>query len=298
IHGVFGDMKAYYGMFRRYVWGAPVNTEKDALFHWFMYLSAKIMKANTFFLVCAMLYVIPVYLACKKWFGLYWYYPFLAIVGSFTFWAYGTNGIRNGMASSIFILALSRDRRIWQLVFMLISVSIHKAMIIPFVGYVVTLFFNNTKYFYYFWLLSIVLSLAMPGFWQSFFAGLGAGEESRVSYLTEQVNQEKFSRTGFRWDFLLFSSTGVFAGWYYVLKKRFSDKFYIRLYNIFLFANAFWILVIRANFSNRFAYLSWFLLALVIFYLLLKSVILKDQHKRIGIYLLVYYLLSYIFNVL
>src|SRR5690606_13384326 len=66
IHGVFVDMKTYYGMFRRYVWGAPVKTEKDALFHWFMYLSAKIMKANTFFLVCAMLYVIPVYLACKK----------------------------------------------------------------------------------------------------------------------------------------------------------------------------------------------------------------------------------------
>src|SRR5690606_3287773 len=139
IHGVFVDMKAYYYMFKSYAIGAALDTEKDALFQWFMYLSAKIMKASTFFFVCAMLYVIPVYLACKKWFGLYWYYPFLAIVGSLTFWAYGTNGIRNGMASSIFILALSRDRRIWQLVFMLISVSIHKAMIIPFVGYVVTL---------------------------------------------------------------------------------------------------------------------------------------------------------------
>lgn len=33
----------------------------------------------------------------------------------------------------------------------------------------------------------------------------------------------------------------------------------------------FWVLVIRANFSDRFAYLSWFMYALVMMYPLLES---------------------------
>ena len=37
-----------------------------------------------------------------------------------------------------------------------------------------------------------------------------------------------------------------------------------------MYANAFWIMVIRAEFSNRFAYLSWFLYPIVLAYPLLK----------------------------
>ena len=41
---------------------------------------------------------------------------------------------------------------------------------------------------------------------------------------------------------------------------------------IYLTANAFWILVIRSSFSNRFAYLSWFLMAIIIFYPFFKHI--------------------------
>jgi hypothetical protein len=45
-----------------------------------------------------------------------------------------------------------------------------------------------------------------------------------------------------------------------------SDPFYARLVNTYLFANAVWVLVIDADFSNRFAYLSWFMMPWVLLY--------------------------------
>src|SRR5690606_25184293 len=104
-----------------------------------------------------------------------------------------------------------------------------------------------------------------------------------------EVEEGKFSSTGFRWDFLLYSSTAVFAGWYYIVKRNYKDKIYFWLFNTYVFSNAFWILVIRANFSNRFAYLSWFMIGLVIIYPLLKQQIIPKQHQVIGLILIAYF---------
>ncbi|MBA4135207.1 MAG: hypothetical protein C0525_10825, partial [Flavobacterium sp.] len=105
---------------------------------------------------------------------------------------------------------------------------------------------------------------------------------------------EEFSAVGFRWDFLLYSISGVFTGLYFIFKKEFEDEFYKRLINLYLMTNAFWILVIRANFSNRFAYLSWFLLGVVIIYPFLKRVFFKEQHQIIGKIILAYFLFTYV----
>src|SRR5690606_39264861 len=86
-------------------------------------------------------------------------------------------------------------------------------------------------------------------------------------------------KTGFRWDFLLYSGLGTFAGWYFIVKRKYEDQFYQWLFHAFLFANAVWILVIRANFSNRFAYLSWFMLGIVIIYPMLKMKFFHDQNR-------------------
>jgi hypothetical protein len=171
-------------------------------------------------------------------------------------------------------------------------------MLLPTFAFILVQFYNKPKTYLVFWLLCIPLSLAAGGFWESFFASLGFQDE-RLSYLTDgNINDDEFAYTGFRWDFLLYSATGVFAGWYYIVKRDFSDPIYFKLFNIYLFANGFWILVIRANFSNRFAYLSWFMLALVIVYPLLKKEILEeDQNRKLGWILLVYFGFTFFMNV-
>ena len=79
-----------------------------------------------------------------------------------------------------------------------------------------------------------------------------------------------YTKTGFRWDFLLYSFMPILLGWYVIFKKKVINSTYQLLLGTYIFANAFWIMVIRAEFSNRFAYLSWFLYPIVLAYPLLK----------------------------
>ena len=126
---------------------------------------------------------------------------------------------------------------------------------------------------------------------------LGINDRRFEQYFTDEID-EAITKTGFRWDFLIYSATGVFAGWYYLFKKNFSDKLYEQLFNMYLITNAFWVLVIRANFTNRFAYLSWFMLAIIIFYPILKEQLFKQHHRMVGAVLLLYFMFTYIFNVI
>ncbi|QQD15381.1 EpsG family protein [Sphingobacterium sp. UDSM-2020] len=295
IDGVFADMKTYARIFDRYEQGAIIRSDKDLFFHLFMKASSGIMSASAFFFVCALFYVYPLYFLSKRWFGQYWFYAFLMLVGSFSFWAYGTNGIRNGMATSFFLMAMCQTKKPYQIFWLFLSVNFHGSMFLPAAGLIATWFYNKPKVFFYFWLLAIPLSLLLPGFWEGLFASLI--EDDRTVYLSDDKYADSFSSTGFRWDFLLYSATGVFAGWYYIFKRKFNDPQYIRLFNTFLFANAFWILVIRASFSNRFAYLSWFMLALVIIYPWLKVYFVNNQVKKMGLILIAYFAFTYLMNI-
>ncbi len=296
----FGDMGVYNIEFKKYVAGASFDARKDLLFEGMKYFFAKYLTAKSFFFTCAFFYVYLLYLATKKMFKDYWFYAFLMLIVAFTFWAYGSNGIRNGLATSVFVYALSRDKKYAVYILLLISYFIHKGMFIPIFGFIVASNFSNIKWYLFAWFSAIPLALFFGGFWHSFFLGLGMGEDKLDTYLGsfDQVNAGVELVVGFRWDFLIYSFSGVFAGWYFIIKKGFNDVFYTKLFNIYLMANALWILVIRANYSNRFAFLSWFLLGLVILYPLLKSRIVTNQHAVIVRIILVFFAFCYLMNVI
>ncbi len=293
----FQDMAAYAEIYNLIQNGREMTVNSDYLFHYFMVYSTKIMSDKLFFFICSLFYILPCYLFSKKYAGTYWYFVFLIFVGSFQFWPYGTNGIRNGMATSMFILALYfYDRKILSYLIMAISLGIHSSLVIPIIAFAVSGIYKSPKAYLYIWLASIPLSLAGGSVWENLFGGLGFGNDTRSqSYLLkDNINKEIFAYTGFRWDFVFYSSFAVFAGYYYILKKKVKDKFYIHLWGTYMIANAFWILVIRANFSNRFAYLSWFLMAPVIAYPLLRYKLFPNQYRVVGGVIAVYYLFTYL----
>lgn len=297
----FGDMVIYDKIYTSYVNGAKPLYLKDVLFDFFLYSFSRFTTVGFFFFFCAVLYIIPLYLATKKMFKDYWFYGFFMLIISFSFWSYGTNGIRNGIATSLFIYALSKDKKKIIITILIASTFIHKSMFLPLVGYVITLFYNKPKIFLYFWVIAIPLSLALGGYFTSFFLSSGLIEEKSVTgYLGEfnQVAEGVELKVGFRWDFLLYSASGVFAGWYFIFKKKFKDRLYFHLFNTYLFVNAFWILVIRANYSNRFAYLSWFMLGIIIIYPLLKNKFFTNQHQVVIRIVLSYFAFTYLMNVI
>ena len=289
----FGDMLIYNKYFLEFANGAEITNNKDYLWRLFMKFCSGIMSAQIFFLVCAILYVFPLYSAAKKWFGQDRYFIFLMLIASFSFWPYGTNGIRNGIATSFVIYGLSvQNKGYLKYVFFLLAYFIHGGTIIPIIAFILTLFYKNTRHYLVGWLLAIPLSLVLGSFWENLFMSAGFGGD-RISYLTDDRFTDQFASTGFRWDFLLYSASAVFAGYYFIFKKKFNDKMYHQLFNIYIITNAFWILVIRSSFSNRFAYLSWFLIAIIIFYPFFKRRFFEKQQKVLAYTILIYYAFTY-----
>ena len=98
----------------------------------------------------------------------------------------------------------------------------------------------------------------------------------------------EFSRTGFRWDFLLYSAAPVVMAWYVCIKRNLQDNWYNVICTTYCLCNAFWVMVIRSAFSNRFAYLSWFLYPIVIAYPLVNMPLQEAQDRLTGWILLAY----------
>lgn len=292
----FTDMGTYARIYRNIQQGQIPIVQKEYVFNYFMIACTKLMSERWFFFLCGLIYTIPMYVFSRKYGGVYWYFIFFIFLGSFQFWPYGTNGIRNGLGTSIFILALCfYNHKMVMYAIMALSFGIHSSLIIPIAAFIAAGVYKNPRIYLHIWLAAIPLSLVGGSFWESFFGGLGFGDDARAEdYLTKgNINKDSFSSSGFRWDFLLYSASAVFAGWYFIFKKKITDVFYIHLWGTFLIANAFWILVIRANFSNRFAYLSWFLMAPVIAYPLLRYKLFPNQYRVVGVVIALYYLFTY-----
>lgn len=293
----FGDMSTYAAAFEKYALGEKVTAEKDIYFEYFMMYCSKLMNVETFFIVCSALYIVPMYIFSKIRFKEYWFYSFFVLIISASFWAYGVNGIRNGIATSIFLLAISTDKKIITVLLFLLSVSFHKSMMLPIAAYLLNWFYSDTKFYLKVWFLSIPVSLVLGGFWENVFKSIGFFEDDRLNTYFDEADAEvmsQFSNVGFRWDFLLYSLAGIYAGWYFIIKKGYEDKLYKYIFNTYVIANAFWILVIRASFSNRFAYLSWFLIGVVTLYPLLKLKFFNDQHQRVAKIILATFSFTYL----
>ena len=277
-----------------------LEKDREWLFEFLNIFFARYSDIHTFFLFCATVYIGTLWFAFRRIFGNYVYIPFLVAISMFTFWSYGVNGVRNGMASSIMILALSYRKKLLKASLLaFLALGIHKSMQLTLASAVLAFFFKNTKYYLWGWFCCILLSLVAGDFFESLFISIGLGDDDRFSaYLTTNEYDNSFSSTGFRFDFLLYSSIPVVVGYYFIFKRKWTDEYYRWLYAIYLTTNGFWILVIRASFSNRFAQISWFIMPLVLIYPFYKQLFWRDQSKKIGLSIVLFYLFTFYLNIL
>ncbi len=289
----FGDTIPYA---RRYEYGYTLNELVPFNFktEWFwtdlqvICKSILGMNVHEFFVLCALVFfggmLICSLILTRKNLWLSMLFFFMAFQ-TFTFCV---NGIRNGMACSIVLIAvamIARDKKLsfGPLILMLLALGIHRSTMLPSAAVITSAYFiKDTKYALRFWLLSIVISLVAGPAVEAFFASLGF-DDRMSSYHNAQFDESeasKFSSTGFRWDFLLHSTFPVILIWFVTKHRRFTDSEFRIIANTYLLCNAFWIMVIRAAYSNRFAYLSWFLYPMVFAYPLLRMNLWKDQDRK------------------
>ena len=244
------------------------------------------MSAQEYFLLVAFLYIFLGYMACQKLLPENAMLAFLFFISAFSFWGYATNGIRNGLAGSICLLGIAYgiDKKwVTSLILMYIALSVHRSMMLPIVMFLIATFVvKKPKAAILFWLLSIVMSLIMGQRIIQFFTHLGF-DDRMINYgmLAAQYGHQ-FSRTGFRWDFLLYSAVPVVITWYISEKREIQDSCFNQLANTYILANAFWIMVIQSAFSNRFAYLSWFIYPIVLAYAFIRVPVWENQDRKAG----------------
>lgn len=289
----FGDTVNYARTYTDFAYGLYTfdSDSSDWLFYWFMNKASKIMSIHAFFLIIEIGYIGCTLWACKRLMRNNVWVALLMNLVAFSYYSFGINGIRNGLACSIMLVAFSyilgtkRDKII-AAILCFCAYNIHHSMALPILMMVVSSFIlpkfkNSLQLTIAFWVLSIFLSLTIGEWLETFFAGLGF-DDRLSSYITSDEYDEQFSNTGFRWDFLLYSVMPIILGWYVVIKKKVSNKTYLMLLNTYILCNSFWIMLIRAAFSARFAYLSWFIYPILLTYPLLKLPIWKKQGDKLN----------------
>lgn len=277
------------------------------------------LTVHAWFLIIEIGYLGFVFLGLRILLGENSWMAMLFFLSAFSTFTFGVNGIRNGCACSMVILAyaLAADQNIAKLAVaggvLLFAFGIHRSISLPIAAFLAASYvIKSPKWAIYFWIASIGVSLVAGGAVTNFFAGLGF--DDRMSSYANSMDKDaaQFSQTGFRWDFLLYSAMPIWLTWYVTKKAeteramygdtieetetnitgagRIADAHSMRVFNIlattYIIANSFWVMVIRAAFSNRFAYLSWFLYPVVLAYGVIRLHIWEDQDKKAGLILL------------
>lgn len=305
ISSVFGDTVNYATGFRRMATsGEPFHfiLHGEWLFYGLMRLFAKFSNIHAFYLFCAAVYVGSITVAMKRIFQSYYFIPMLVIMCMFTFWAYGVNGIRNGMGASLFILAMTYVENLPVAILLsLAGCGIHQSTWLMVAAAGVAWFFKNSYWYIGAWLLCVIASYFFGNTIQAFLANYAVfGNDTRMAgYLTgdNQVGEIIQMAMVFRWDFLIYSAMGVAVGYYFIIIRQFEDEYYHWIYNIYLLTNMLWVLVIRSTYSNRLAQISWFVLPIVLIYPFMKRRFWENHEKMLGYALITFYAFSFFYNI-
>lgn len=279
------------------------------------------LTVHFWFFIIAVVYISFPLFGFQKLVGENAWMAMLFFLSAFSTYQFGVNGLRNGFACSMAILAfaIAANGNISKMllggVVLIFALGSHKSVMLPLAAFLAaTYVVKSPKWAIYFWIASIGVSLVAGGTMVNFFAGLGF--DDRMSAYGNSMDQyaDSFSSTGFRWDFLAYSAMPVWLTWYVTKKAeteralygdtveeaetnitgagRIADAHSMRVFNIlattYILANSFWVMVIKAAFSNRFAYLSWFLYPVVLAYAVIRLHIWPDQDRKAGLILLLH----------
>lgn len=264
----------------------------------------KLTDASGWLTVVSFGYVGCMAVAARRWFKSHFTLAILFLFTAFSFWSYGTNGIRNGMATSIMLLALSlvtpECRKNWiklfpAIVLIILSCGTHNSMYLIAAVSLIAFFIPSRKAMFWIWGICLLLS---PFTTNIIVSIVGSSiNDGRISeYGSQTVSNKVFSRTGWRWDFILYSAMPVVLGYYVIVKKKFYDWKYIFLLSVYVYANSFWMLLNEIAYSNRFAYLSWFLYPVVLLFPLVRFRLWRKQPIVIGTILIVSIAFTLVFS--
>ncbi len=293
ISGAFGDTINYALDYSKMnVHQISMDWSGEWVWQWLMNgCKAAGFSVHVFFTIIALGYVLSACWAVKRLMPSDPMLGMLFILVSLMFFTFATNGLRNGLACHLVLLAFSfllDDKWVLGIVFSLLAFGIHRSVMLPIAALLLGIFLlKNIRFVLVLWVGAIFLSLLLGDTATTLFSFLSF-DDRMTQYTQTLTDLSEFSRVGFRWDFLLYSAFPVLMIWYVCIHIGITDKWFNALSVAYCICNAFWIMVIRSAFSNRFAYLSWFIYPIIIAYPLINLPLRESQDRFAGWVLLAY----------
>ena len=283
---LYSDKYAYESSFEQIFEQKVGGKTTDSGFSFFTKaIKAAFDSVTVYFFIIASIYLYGYLKFIKYFFSKdYQWLVFIAIICSLGFYAYGTNTLRQGLALSVFLIAIvcqEQGRRNQFLIYGLSAVLIHKSLFIPMFGFWLVKKYQLKNNYLYFWLFCLLLTLAFGNALAAYLGDFLVGSDNRLEKYVTGKNETY--KAGFKVNFLIYSIAPILYG--LKVKSKINSPFYNRMLSLYIVVNAVWLLVIRIAFTDRFAYLSWFLIPFIFFYPLSVGKIFKAQNAVIALIL-------------
>lgn len=230
------------------------------------------------FFIFAIIYYGFALLAMRKLFPRDTLLAMIMFCGAFCTFGGAVNGIKNGMALSLFLCAIAyRDNWRYYIPFLILSIGLHHSMQLSIAAFIACKFYTKTRNYSIAWIFGLIMAAAHISYFQTLFAGYT--DESGQSYLI--TNSDSWV-TGFRPDFILYSAAPLFVAWWISQKRKIQiDSNYAFSLNVYMLMNTIWLLCIYSAFTNRIAALSWSIFPILLLYPFLNMRIVRNQYKYV-----------------
>lgn len=217
----------------------------------------------------------------------------ICTISALGFYGYGTNTIRQGLALSIFLLSLVYfDNKMKYIAFSVLAILFHKSLVLSVFAFWFVNRYNIKNNFIYFWFLCLAITIVAGNTVGALLGDvLVSGDNRMEGYL--QGTTETY-QAGFRLNFLVYSVLPIMYG--IKIKSQINDEFYNKILSFYIIMNAIWLLMISIPFTDRFAYLSWFLIPFILLYPLAQKQIFRKQNDIIALILLFLSSITFILN--
>lgn len=244
-----------------------------------IFLSSLLMKNETlYWLFYSFFYCVAYFFVAKKFFPFqYAGYFVLCAVGCMGFVSYGSNTIRAGFGLALLMMAFCANNWWVKTGLSIAAIGCNMPMLIPVTGYLFANYImKKERWCEGVWLIFLLITSLTSVV--SDILMLAGGLDARTTEWLEGDGSDVYN-IGFRADFLIYSLIPILYA-RYNMKHLITDvPLYCRVYRTYILVNALWLLLMRIPYTDRFAYLSWFMIPFLLLYPVLNCN-LDCQHPQ------------------
>lgn len=262
---------------------------KDFLWDFFNYIVAQFTNnVDVVLIITAIGYIVLPLFGVYKYLRYNTIFFFMLFVISPNFFLYGANGIRSGLAASIVLFSFRYYKSYKQYILLVIASLFHLSMIVPSVFFIASKYIKTITYPLLIWI--VLLSFSLLGV--NFLSLLPFHFDRLDSYIYTSVGEGNL--VNIMTNFIVYSISPILLGVYIVYIKKIKDVFYMRLLITYILASCVYIAAFNSRYSVRFAYLSEFLMPLLLVYPLLKFKLWKYvEVKLVIIFSIIFFIKAY-----